>query len=59
MCTLKKGDNIVLEGSAFVSTIASTLLAGGKNSGFTAFLNDYNLIVYVSEASDLTILTGT
>lgn len=59
MCTLKKGDNIVLEGSACVSTIDPTLLTGGKNSGLAAFLNDYNLIVYVSEASGLTILTGT
>lgn len=59
MCTLKKGDNIVLEGGACVSANAPTLLAGGKSSGLEAFLNDYDLAVYASEASGMTTLTGT
>lgn len=59
MCTLKKGDNIVLESGACVSATAPTLLVGGKDSGLAAFLNDYNLVVYASEASGLTALTGT
>lgn len=59
MCTLKKGDNIVLEGGACVSANAPTLLAGGKDSGLAAFLNDYDLAVYASEASGMTTLTGT
>lgn len=59
MCTLKKGDNIVLEGGACVSANSPTLLAGGQDSGLAAFLNDYDLAVYSSEASGLTTLTGT
>lgn len=59
MCTLKKGDNIVLEGGACVSATASTLLVGGKDSGLAAFLNDYDLAVYASEASGMTTLIGT
>lgn len=58
MCTLKKNDNIVLESGACVSATTQTLLTGGKNNGFATFLNNYNLIVYVFEASGLTTLTG-
>lgn len=59
MGTLKKGNNIVLEGGACVPANASTLLASGKDSGLAAFLNDYDLAVYASEASGMTTLTGT
>lgn len=59
MCTLKKGDNIVLEGGACVSANAPTLLAGGQDCGLAAFLNDYDLAAYASEASSLTTLIGT
>lgn len=37
MCTLKKGDNIVLESGAYVSANTPTLLAGGKDSGLLHF----------------------
>ncbi|MCJ1349441.1 hypothetical protein MMC31_007681 [Peltigera leucophlebia] len=59
MCTLKKGDNIVLESGACVSANAPTLLADGQDKGLAAFLNDYDLAVYASEASGLKTLTGT
>lgn len=45
MCTLKMGENIVLEGGACISANAPTLLAGGKDSGLEAFLNDYDFVV--------------
>ena len=59
MCILKKGDNIVLEGGACVLATVPTLLPGGKDSGLAAFLNNYNLAVYASEASGMTTLTCT
>lgn len=59
MCTLKKGDNIVLEDGACVAANAPTSLASGNDSGLAAFLNDYDVAVYASEASGLTTLTGT
>ena len=59
MCTLKKGDSIVLEGSARITAKGPTLLAGRKDGGHEAFLNDYDLASYASEAFGMTTLTGT
>lgn len=57
--TLKKGNNIVLEIDACVLANAPSLPRGGKDNGLATFLNDYDLVVYASEASGLTTLTGT
>ena len=59
MCTLKKGENIVLEGDAHITAKGPTLLAGRQDSVREAFLNDYDLATYASEASGMTTLTGT
>lgn len=59
MCTLKKGESIVLEGDAHVTTKGPTLLAGRNDTVREAFLNDYDLATYRSEASGMTTLTGT
>lgn len=59
MCTLKKDDNIILEGDTCVSANTPTLLAGGKYSGLVAFLNNFDLVVYASEAFGIINLTGT
>ena len=58
MCTLKKGESIVLEGGAHITANGPTLLAG-ENSGREAFLNNYDLASYAFEASGMTALTGT
>lgn len=42
MCTLKKGESIVLESGAHITAQGPTLLAGRKDSGREAFLNDYD-----------------
>lgn len=59
MCTLKKGEHIVLESGASITAKSSTLLPGGKDSGLEAFLNDYDLATYAAEASGMKTLTGT
>lgn len=59
MCTLKQGESIILEGGAHITAKDPTLLAGRKESGREAFLNDYDLASYTSEASGMTTLTGT
>ncbi|MCJ1349171.1 hypothetical protein MMC31_007407, partial [Peltigera leucophlebia] len=59
MCTLKKGESIVLEGDAHITAKGPTLLAGRKDSVREAFLNDYDLATYASEASGMNTLTGT
>lgn len=59
MCTLKKGESIDLEGGAHITAQGPTLLAGRKDSGREAFLNDFDLASYASEASGMTTLTGT
>lgn len=59
MCTLKKGEHFVLESGASITAKSSTLLAGGKDSGLEAFLNDYDLATYAAEASGMKTLTGT
>lgn len=59
MCTLKQGESIVLEGGAHVTAKGPTLLAGRKDTAREAFLNDYDLATYRSEASGMTTLTGT
>ncbi|MCJ1346607.1 hypothetical protein MMC31_004825 [Peltigera leucophlebia] len=59
MCTLKKGENIVLEGDAHITAKGPTLLAGRPDSRREVFLNDYDLATYASEASGMTTLTGT
>lgn len=60
MCALKKCENIFLEGGGVrVSANAPVLLAGGKDSGRDAFLNNHDLTAYESGASGETILTGT
>lgn len=59
MCTLKKGESIILEGGAHITAKGPTLLAGRKDSGREAFLNDYDLASYASEASGMTTLTGS
>lgn len=44
MCALKKCENIFLEGGGVrVSANAPVLLAGGKDSGREAFLNNHDL----------------
>lgn len=59
MCTLKKGEHIVLESGERITAKSSTLLAGEKDSGLEAFLNDYDLATYAAEASGMKTLTGT
>lgn len=58
MCILKKGNNIVLENDTCISANVLILLVGNKNNGLAAFLNDYNLIVYASEALGIATLIG-
>lgn len=56
MCILKKDDIIILESKTYVSANTQILLAGSKNSSLVVFLNNYNLTVYINEASDITTL---
>lgn len=57
MCTVKKGENIVLEGGTNITAKGPTLLASMENSGRQAFLNDYDLASYAFEASGMITLT--
>lgn len=56
---LKKSDKIVLKDAPFILATILTLLLGGKNNSLAVLLNDYNLAIYRSKTSDMTILTGT
>ena len=60
MCTLKKGEHIVLDSGESITAKSSTVLAGGKDSsGLEGFLNDYDLATYAAKASGMKTLTGT
>lgn len=51
MCTLKKGEDIVLESGEQITVKSSILLAGEKGSGLETFLNDHDLATYAAESS--------
>lgn len=59
MYILKKGNNIILKSDICVLATAPNLLAGGRDSGLVAFLNDYNLAVYAFKAFCLITLIST
>lgn len=56
MCTLKKGENIILKTNVDINTKSPTLLVVKKNKVHETFLNDYDLTTYVSNVFGITIL---
>lgn len=59
MYTLKKDNNIVLENGTYVLANALILLTSSKDNGFAVFLNDFDLIVYISKTSSIITLIDT
>lgn len=54
----KKVEYIILESDTNIIAKSLILLVNRKNSGLEVFLNNYDLITYIAEASNIKILTG-
>lgn len=56
MCTLKKGENIILKTNVYIIAKNPTLLVVRKNRVYETFLNNYDLTTYVLNVFGMTIL---